>query len=166
MIPSFCGERTFLAFDHYPSGGESLGILGWNQGDCAEHSPITRRHLAQKFLCLCSTSCSWEFALPRRKSQPSSQVFWRAFWSSQMGRIQDVGKGWLSLRGVAFMTVLVVLTVSAALKSTLPSFRLSYKIQDKEATVTLWRFWRFRRLWRFRSCRLPPLKLNPPFPTV
>ena len=25
-------------------------------------------------------------------------------------------------------------------------------------------FWRFRRSWRFQSWRLPPLKLNPPFP--
>ena len=33
------------------------------------------------------------------------------------------------------MTVLAVLTVSALLQSTLPCFRLSYKIQDKEATV-------------------------------
>ena len=35
------------------------------------------------------------------------------------------------------MTVLAVLTVSAVLESTLPSFRLSYKIQGKEATVTV-----------------------------
>ena len=46
-------------------------------------------------------------------------------------------KGGLSLRGVAFMTVLAVLPVSAVLESTLSSFRLSYKIQDKEATVTV-----------------------------
>ena len=35
------------------------------------------------------------------------------------------------------MTVLAVSTVSAVLQSTLPSFHLSYKIQDKEATVTV-----------------------------
>ena len=40
---------------------------------------------------------------------------------------QDHGKVGLSLRGVAFMTVLAVLTVSAVLESTLPSFCLSYK---------------------------------------
>ena len=49
---------------------------------------------------------------------------------------QNVGQRGLSLRGVAFMTILVVVTV---LQSTLPSFRLSYKIQDQEeATVTAW----------------------------
>ena len=35
------------------------------------------------------------------------------------------------------MTVLAALTVSAVLESTLPSFRLAYKMQDKEATVTI-----------------------------
>ena len=50
---------------------------------------------------------------------------------------QDDGKGGLSLRGVAFMTVLAVLTVLESLESTLPSFCWSYKIQDKEATVTV-----------------------------
>ena len=39
----------------------------------------------------------------------------------------------VEFKGVAFMTVLAVLTV---LESTLPSFCLSYKTQDKEATVT------------------------------
>ena len=34
------------------------------------------------------------------------------------------------------MTVLAVLSVLAVLQSTLSSFRLSYKIQDQEATVT------------------------------
>ena len=43
----------------------------------------------------------------------------------------------MSLRGAAFITALAVLTVSAVLRSTLPSFRLSYKMQDKEATVTV-----------------------------
>ena len=42
---------------------------------------------------------------------------------------QDVGKGGLSLRGAAFMTVLAVLTVLVILESTLPSFCLSYKMQ-------------------------------------
>ena len=46
-------------------------------------------------------------------------------------------KGGLSLRGVAFMTVLAVLTVLAILENTLPSFRWSYKLQDKEATATV-----------------------------
>ena len=47
---------------------------------------------------------------------------------------RDHGKGGLSLRGVAFMTVLAVLTV---LESTLPSFCVSYKIQYQEAAVTV-----------------------------
>ena len=50
------------------------------------------------------------------------------------GGYQDDGKGELGLRGVAFMTVLTVLAV---LKSTLPSFCLSYKVQCQETTVTV-----------------------------
>ena len=52
---------------------------------------------------------------------------------------QDDGKGGLGfkLRGVAFMTVLAVLTVLVVLKSTLPSFCLTYKIQCQETTVTV-----------------------------
>ena len=42
---------------------------------------------------------------------------------------QDDGKGGLSLRGVAFVTVLAVLTLFPVLESTLPSFGLSYKIR-------------------------------------
>ena len=49
-------------------------------------------------------------------------------------KIQDHG---LSLRGGAFMTVLAALTVLAVLESTLPSFSWSYKIQNKEVTVTV-----------------------------
>ena len=45
---------------------------------------------------------------------------------------QDVGKGGLILRGVAFMAVLAALTVLVGLESTLPSFCLSYKILHKE----------------------------------
>ena len=63
---------------------------------------------------------------------------------------QDGGKGGLSLRGVAFMTVLAGLTVSAVLESTFPSVCLSYKIQCQVAV-----FGRDGYL----------LKLNPPFPT-
>ena len=42
-------------------------------------------------------------------------------------RITEKGKGGLSLRGVAFMTVLAILTVLAVLESTLPCVCLSYK---------------------------------------
>ena len=47
---------------------------------------------------------------------------------------QDDGKGGLSLRGVAFMTVLTVLAV---LKSTLPSFCLPYKIECQETVLAV-----------------------------
>ena len=43
----------------------------------------------------------------------------------------------LSLSGVAFMTVLAVLTALAVLESTLPSFCLSYKISHNEASVAV-----------------------------
>ena len=52
------------------------------------------------------------------------------------------------------MTVLAVLTV---LKSTLPSFCLSYKVQCQEMTVTVLTVLAVSVLWRFRSWRLPPL---------
>ena len=75
------------------------------------------------------------------------------------GHSQDHGKGGLGLRGVAFMTVFVVLTVFAVLESALPSVCFSY---TKCSTMRLpWRFWRF---WRFRrSWRLPPLNSTPLF---
>ena len=41
---------------------------------------------------------------------------------------QNDGKGGLSLRGVAFMTVLADLTVLAVLENNLPSFRWSFQI--------------------------------------
>ena len=47
---------------------------------------------------------------------------------------QDVGKGGLSLRGVAVVTVLAVLAV---LESTLLCFCLSYKTQHNETTVAV-----------------------------
>ena len=50
---------------------------------------------------------------------------------------QDDRKGGLSLRGVAFMTVLAVLTLLVVLVNPLPSFCLSYKIQYQEATVAV-----------------------------
>ena len=58
-----------------------------------------------------------------------SRFLWNSPWIPQ--QTQDDGKGGLSLTGVAFMTVLAVL------ENTLPSFRWSFKIQDKEATVTV-----------------------------
>ena len=76
---------------------------------------------------------------------------------------QDVRKGGLSLRGVAFMTVSAVLMVSAVLDSTLPSFRLSYKIQDKEATVTALTVLAISTAVVVSVVTATPLKLNPPF---
>ena len=77
---------------------------------------------------------------------------------------QDDGKGGLSLRGVAFMTVLAVLTVSVVLQSGLPSFRLSYAIQDKEATVTVLTVLAVSAVVAVSVVTVtPPLKLNPTF---
>ena len=59
---------------------------------------------------------------------------------------QDLGKRGVEFKGVALMTVSVVL------ESTLPSFRLSYKIQDKEATVTV---------LAVVAVQLPPLNSTP-----
>ena len=71
---------------------------------------------------------------------------------------QDVGKGGLSLKGVAFMTVLVVLAV---LESTLPSCCLAYKIQYQEGSVT---GLAVSAVVAVPVVTATPLKLNPPFP--
>ena len=69
-------------------------------------------------------------------------------------------KGGLSLRGVAFITAL---TVSAVLESTLPSFCLSYKIQDKEATVMVLAV---SAVVAVSVVTATPLKLNTPFSDI
>ena len=74
-------------------------------------------------------------------------------------RIQDVGKGGVEIKGVAFMTVLAVLTALAALESTLPSLCLSYKIQDEGASVMV------SAVKAVSVATATPLKLNPPFLT-
>ena len=71
--------------------------------------------------------------------------------------LQDDGKGGWVEGGVAFMTVLAVLTV---LVSTLPSFCWSHKIQDKEATVTVLAVVAVMAVLVMTAT---PLKLNPPF---
>ena len=63
----------------------------------------------------------------------------------------------MSLRGVAFMTVL---TVSAVLESTLPCLRLSYKMQGKEANVTV------LAVVALSVMTASPLKLNPPLSNI
>ena len=70
---------------------------------------------------------------------------------------QDDGKGGLSLRGVAFMTVLAVL------ENTLPWFCWSYKIQDKEATSLT--VLTVMAALAVSVLTATPLKLNPPFPS-
>ena len=60
------------------------------------------------------------------------------------------------------------MTVSAVLESTLPSFRLSYKIQDKEANVTVLTVSAVSAVVAVVAVSVvtaTPLKLNPPFPT-
>ena len=69
---------------------------------------------------------------------------------------QDDGQGGLSLRGVAFMTVLAVLAV---LESTLPSFCLPYTMQCQETTMTA------LAVVAVSFVTATPLKLNPPFPS-
>ena len=70
---------------------------------------------------------------------------------------QDVAKGGLSLRGVAFVMVLAVL------ESTLPSLCLSQIIQDKEAAVTVLAV---SAVMAVSVVTATPLKLDPPpFPT-
>ena len=75
--------------------------------------------------------------VPRKPGKPNFLAGYPGQFShpSFLCKCQDVGKGGLSLRGVAFMTVLAVLTVFAFLESTLPSFCLSYQMQHNEATV-------------------------------
>ena len=65
----------------------------------------------------------------------------------------------VELMGLAFMTVFAVLTVSAVLESILPSFRFIYKIQDKEATVTV------LAVVVVSVVTATPLKPSLPFPT-
>ena len=71
-------------------------------------------------------------------------------------RMTDKGEG-LSLRGVAFMTVLAVL------ENTLPYFCLSYKIQCQEATVTVLTVLVVLAVWAVLYMTATPLKLKPPW---
>ena len=71
---------------------------------------------------------------------------------------QDDGKGGLSLRGVAFMTVLAVL------ESTLPSSCLSYKIEHNEANRGGFDGLAISAVMAVSVMTATSLKLNPPFP--
>ena len=62
------------------------------------------------------------------------------------------------------MTVLTVFFL-AVLESTLPSFPWSYKIQDKEATVTDLTVLAVLAVVAVSVVTATPLKLNPPFPS-
>ena len=63
------------------------------------------------------------------------------------------------------MTALAVWRFWRFWRTPCPPFACSTKYSAKRRRWRFWRFWRFRRLWRFWSWRLPPLKLNPPFPS-
>ena len=64
------------------------------------------------------------------------------------------------------MTVLVASIVLAVLESTLPFFCLSYKMQYKEATVTVLMVLAVSAVMAVSVMTATPLKLNPPFPTA
>ena len=81
----------------------------------------------------------WGSGKNRRRSRRESRDF-GALRFPPINNQAD-GKGGLSLRGVAFMTVLAVLTVLAGLENTLPSFCWSYKKNRTKRQP--WRFWRF-----------------------
>ena len=68
----------------------------------------------------------------------------------------------LSLRGVALMTVLAVLTVLAVPESTLPSFCLSYKLQHYEATMAVLTVLADSAVVAVLVVTATALKLNPP----
>ena len=74
-------------------------------------------------------------------------------------------KGGLSLRGVAFMAVLAVLTALAVLESALPTFCLSYKMQHNEPTVVVLTALAVKAVMTVLVMTATPLKLNPPFPS-
>ena len=61
------------------------------------------------------------------------------------------------------MTVLAVLTVLAALESTLPSFCFSYKIQCQEAAVTVLAVSAVSAVSAVPVVTATPVKLDPPF---
>ena len=56
------------------------------------------------------------------------------------------------------------MTVLAVLESTSPSFSLSYKIQDNEATVAVLTVLAVSAVMAVSVVTATPLKLNPPFP--
>ena len=64
----------------------------------------------------------------------------------------------MSLRGVAFMTVLTVL------ESTLPSFCISYKIKDREGTMTVLTVLAVPAVVAVSVVTATPLKRNTPVP--
>ena len=88
-----------------------------------------RKSVTKKNLCSC-------FELKFKTTERKQTILASCCLSSIEHYYQDVGKGGLSLRGVAFMTVLAVLTVLAVVESTLPSFCWSYKLQHNEAALS------------------------------
>ena len=78
--------------------------------------------------------------------------------------LRHVDQGGLRLRKLAFRTVWRVWQFWRCWKAAAPCATCACPTtdrtikQDQEV-----QFWRFQRLWQFRSWRLPPLKLNPLF---
>ena len=92
---------------------------------------------------------------------PSLHTCWSA---SFLGKIRMSEKGGLSLRGVAFMTVLAVSTLLVVLHLALLVLLLN-KIQDKEATVTVLKVLAVSEVVTVSVVTATPLKLDSPFPT-
>ena len=81
----------------------------------------------------------------------------RAFGIQKVLVFQDVGKGGLSLRGVAFMTVWRFWRFWRFWRA--PCLYCACPTKNS----TMRQPWRFRRSWRFHSWRLPPLNSTPLF---
>ena len=77
---------------------------------------------------------------------------------------QDDGKGGLGLRGVAFTTVLAVLTVlETQWRAPCPPFACPHKIQCQETTVTVLTVSAVSAVLAVSGVTATPLKPTPPF---
>ena len=114
----------------------------------------------------CSENCGFRIAQVRETPLRERDFAFRELFS-ELRELQDHGKSGLSLRGVAFMTVLTVLAV---LESTLPSICLSYEIEHNEATIAVLTVWAVLTVLAVSAVvavsvmMATPLKLNPPVP--
>ena len=104
---------------------------------------------------------SFRFFRAESKCHQNSHAFSKFPYNAPAKKASNnARKGGLSLRGVAFMTVLAVLAV---LGSALPSFCLSYKIQCQETTVTVLTVLAVSPVVAVSVVTATPLKPNPPF---